>query len=97
MNHHGAALHAIVNDDELIHILKTNHINADIDEKTKIIFKYAVKLTKYPNSITEHDIFELKSGVCSDREILDICQIVSYFNFVNRMANGLGVKLELDC
>ena len=29
-----------------------------------------------------------------DTAILDICQVVSYFNYVNRMADGLGVELE---
>jgi alkylhydroperoxidase family enzyme len=29
-----------------------------------------------------------------DTGILDICQVVSYFNYVNRLADGLGVELE---
>ncbi|MFC7371934.1 carboxymuconolactone decarboxylase family protein [Fictibacillus iocasae] len=96
MSHHGAALHSLVQDEELVSILKENHLEAPVDEKTTIILKYAVKLTKYPNRITEQDILDLRRGGCSDREILDACQIVSYFNFVNRMADGLGVELETE-
>ena len=55
---------------------------------------YAVKLTKQPTSITKEDADLLKEKGCSDREILDLCQITSYFNFVNRMAEGLGIELE---
>ncbi|TCP24473.1 hypothetical protein EV207_12533 [Scopulibacillus darangshiensis] len=39
---------------------------------------------------------DLRKHGIDDREILDICQITSYFNFVNRMAEGLQVNLELD-
>ncbi len=55
---------------------------------------YAVKLTKNPHRVTDEDVESLRKVECSDTEVLDICQITSYFNFVNRMAEGLGVQLE---
>ena len=36
----------------------------------------------------------LRNAGLDDRGILDTCQIVAYFNFVTRMAEGLGVELE---
>ncbi|MFZ3579552.1 hypothetical protein [Virgibacillus sp. DJP39] len=42
----------------------------------------------------DEDVDHLKKLGCGDLEILDVCQITSYFNFVNRMAEGLGVKVE---
>lgn len=55
---------------------------------------YAVKLTKAPWTITEQDIITLRAQDFSDRAILDINQIVGYFAYVNRLADGLGVPLE---
>lgn len=55
-----------------------------------------MKLTVKPNSVKDEDVQHLKNSGCSDLEVLDICQITSYFNFVNRMAEGLGVQLEVE-
>ena len=40
------------------------------------------------------DVQNLRTVGLDDRAILDICQLISYYNFVNRMADGLGVMLE---
>jgi uncharacterized peroxidase-related enzyme len=96
MEHHGAALHLLTKDDELVKGLKENYQQVDLDEKTKAILDYAVKLTVKPHSVKDEDVEKLKNVGCSDLEILDICQIISYFNFVNRMAEGLGVQLEAE-
>ncbi len=44
--------------------------------------------------MSETDITHLREAGMSDAEILDTCQVASYYNFVNRMAQGLGVELE---
>ncbi|MCA0988619.1 peroxidase [Guptibacillus algicola] len=94
MEHHGAALHFVTKDHVLVEGLKRNYREVELDEKEVAILDYAVKLTRKPSSVRDVDVDELKEIGCSDREILDVCQIASYFNFVNRMAEGLGVKLE---
>jgi uncharacterized peroxidase-related enzyme len=96
MEHHGAALHLLTKDEALVNVLKTDYKQANIDEKMMALLDYAVKLTEKPTSISEVDIELLKALGCTDREILDLCQITSYFNFVNRMAEGLGVELETE-
>lgn len=55
---------------------------------------YATKLTKRPADMIESDIEHLRSAGFKDRAILDINQIVAYFAYVNRVADGLGVDLE---
>jgi len=55
---------------------------------------YAEKLTKKPNSVEKEDIKKLKEMGLSDKDILDLNQVVSYFNYVNRIAEGLGIELE---
>ena len=94
MEHHGAALHLITKDSNLVESLKEDYQKVPLDDKERAILDYAVKLTKNPHSVTDKDVEVLKEIDCSDTEILDICQITSYFNFVNRMAEGLGVQLE---
>ena len=94
MEHHGAALHLLTKNEELVSTLKKDYKQASIDEKTMAMLDYAVKLTEKPTNKGPNDIELLKVHGCTDREILDLCQITSYFNFVNRMAEGLGVKLE---
>lgn len=58
------------------------------------MLEYAAKLTKSPAAVTREDVEALREAGFDDRGILDVAQVVSYFNFVNRMAEGLGVELE---
>ena len=55
---------------------------------------YAVKLTRSPAGITSEDVGALRAAGFDDTAILDICQVTSYYNYVNRLADGLGVELE---
>ncbi len=55
---------------------------------------YAVKLTLTPGKMCDRDVERLRDLGFEHAAVLDICQVVSYFNYVNRMADGLGVELE---
>ena len=55
---------------------------------------YAVKLTRAPGSMERSDADALRAHGFDDRAIHDICAVTSYFAFVNRIADGLGVELE---
>jgi uncharacterized protein YciW len=55
---------------------------------------YAEKLTLEPLAMQPEDVEALRSVGFSDRDVLDICEVVSYYAYVNRIADGLGVKLE---
>jgi alkylhydroperoxidase family enzyme len=55
---------------------------------------YARKLTVAASSIDENDITRLRELGFSDRAILEINLAAAYMNFVNRIAQGLGVELE---
>ena len=67
---------------------------AEISKSDKIMLFYAQKLTKKPGAISENDIKALRKVGFMDRDIFDINQVVAYFNYVNRIADGLGVTLE---
>lgn len=68
--------------------------SASLDGRDRAILEYAVKLTREPHSIRKADADALREAGFDDTAILDICQVVSYYNYVNRMADGLGVGLE---
>jgi alkylhydroperoxidase family enzyme len=55
---------------------------------------YAEKLTLRPSEVAESDLARLREAGLDDRGILEVVQVTSYFNFVNRLADGLGVSLE---
>ncbi len=57
---------------------------------------YAQKLTLSPGAMEKSEVHALKDAGWEDGEILEINQIVGYFNYANRLLNGLGVTTEGD-
>ena len=94
MIHHGKGLFRLTKNQELVEQLKEDYKKADITIKEKAMLDYSYKLTLFPWDMTKTDVEDLKKVGFSDREILDINQIVSYYAYVNRLADGLGVELE---
>jgi alkylhydroperoxidase family enzyme len=60
------------------------------------LLAYADLLTVTPHAVTREHIDALRAAGYDDRAIHDACAIVGYFAFVNRVADGLGVRLEID-
>ncbi len=65
-----------------------------LPHRLRALRPYAEKLTRRPSSMTEQDVRALSDAGLSPAEIIDANQVVSYFNYVNRVAEGLGVELE---
>jgi len=74
--------------------MKKDFRSAKISHAEKIMLEYAVKLTSETCSVSAEDIKPLRDIGFDDEAILDIVQVVAYFNFVNRLACGLGIELE---
>ena len=74
--------------------LIADYKKADITEADKLILEYAEKITKTPASITKADIDKLLANGFDKQGVHDIAQVASYFNYVNRLADSLGVELE---
>jgi NAD(P)H-hydrate epimerase len=58
------------------------------------LLAYALKLTRTPAATTQEDVDALREHGLDDRAIVDANQVVAYYNYVNRVADGLGVELE---
>lgn len=92
INHHAEALNNYWKDRTRVEKLIQDFRSLDLSEKMIKMFEYVIKLTKTPNAINQNDINALRECGFSDEEILNINLITSYFNFVNRIALGLGVE-----
>lgn len=56
--------------------------------------EFAVKLTRSPSGVARADVDSLRAIGLSDRAINDAVQVIAFFNYINRIAEGLGVDLE---
>jgi uncharacterized peroxidase-related enzyme len=74
--------------------LKRDWRTAKLDEKDRAMLTYVEKLTKNPPSIWRDDMEALKAVGFDDSAILQITLIASFFNYINRVADALGVGRE---
>ena len=84
----------LTNDETLVTQLQINWRQASLPEADQAMLIYAEKLTRTPWEMVEADVVALRQAGFSDAAILDINQVTSYYAFVNRLADGLGVTLE---
>jgi uncharacterized peroxidase-related enzyme len=92
--HHGESLRLETKDNDLSVKVAADFTSAGISEQDKQMLRYAAILTKKPHAVEASDIEALRKAGFSDRDILDINQVTAYYNYVNRIADGLGVTLE---
>lgn len=65
-----------------------------LDRRMAALVAYARKLTRAPAAMREADVAALRQVGLDDRAVVDANQVVAYFNYVNRIVEGLGVELE---
>lgn len=94
MAHHRRGLRQLLKNDELLAAIEMSWEDSGLVEKRLSMLRYAVKLTNAPGDMVEADVTDLRSVGFSDRDILDIAEVVAYYAYVNRIADGLGVPLE---
>lgn len=92
MTHHGAAL-AREGGAALVEAVASGNLDG-LPDRVRLLCRYALKLTVTPWEMTEADVAALREGGFTDRDIVDANQVVAYYNYVNRVAEGLGVELE---
>jgi len=81
-------------DTDLVEALKRDWRTADLDERDRAMLGYVEKLTKNPVSVWRDDMDVLRAAGFDDTAILQITLIASFFNYSNRVADGLGVGRE---
>jgi len=78
-------------DDSLIEALRRDYRSAAITEQERIMCDYVVKLTKDAVQCSPADLDKLRAVGFDDKGILQITLIASWFNYINRVADALGV------
>jgi uncharacterized peroxidase-related enzyme len=94
MEHHGAALRSITGDEALVREICARGSRGDVPGTWRPILAFAEKLTRQPGAMSAADLEPLRVVGLDDRGILEVVEVTAYFNFVTRLADGLGVALE---
>lgn len=81
-------------DQALIEALKKDYTTAPISEQERVMLDYVVKLTKDATKVWKDDHDRLRAAGFDDQAILQITLIASWFNYINRVADALGVGRE---
>ena len=79
---------------ELVNALSEGKDWTKLAAAERAMLSYARNLSVDPSSIEKNDIAQLRELDFSDHAILEINLVAAYMNFVNRIAEGLGVELE---
>jgi uncharacterized peroxidase-related enzyme len=91
--HHAEALRACWRADERADALERGEIPEWLSDREREMLSYAERLTEDPSGVEEKDVLRLREVGLSDPEIVNLASVVGYFNFVNRIAEGLGVEV----
>jgi len=82
--------------EEMVEVLKKDYRTAPISEQDRTMLNYVVKLTKDATKVWPEDHAKLRAVGFDDRGILQITLIASWFNYINRVADSLGVGRDGD-
>jgi uncharacterized peroxidase-related enzyme len=67
---------------------------AELEPRVRCLCDFAVKVTREPSGITVADVDVLREEGWSDAAIHDALQVISYFNYINRIADAVGIGDE---
>ena len=98
--HHALGFRHALNQNEradtILEALESDQPDSAFAGKELALLRYARQLTLTPGHIEKGDVERLRSAGATDGEILEVNQVVAYFNYANRVLNGLGVTTEGD-
>lgn len=80
--------------DQYVHAVVKDWRSAPLTAVDRALCQFAAKLTRLPQAISEADINALREQGLDDSAIHDAVQVIGYFNYITRVAEGLGVENE---
>ena len=83
-------------DEDLVAAIREDYTKAPITEQERVMIDYVVKLTKDSTKCSPEDLMRLREVGFDDRAILQITLIAAWFNYINRVADALGVGRDWD-
>ena len=75
----------------MVQALRQDYRKAPISEQDRVMLDYVVKITKDATQCSPEDHQKLRAVGFDDRGILQITLIAAWFNYINRVADALGV------
>ena len=81
-------------DKNLVEALEKDYTAAPITAQERVMLDYVVKLTQDATKVWKDDHERLRAAGFDDKAILQITLIASWFNYINRVADALGVGRE---
>ena len=91
MESHTEFLARVTLDADFAAALRRDYTRVELDPADRAMLDFAVRLTKAPSSMAPADVDELRRVGFDDQGILQITLIASWFNYINRVADALGV------
>ena len=96
MEIHEPDLRAEIQDEAKVLAIQEDYRRVDFEPATRGLLDFAVKLTLSPKQMCAGDIEALRGLGFADEDIVDAVQSVGYFNYINRVLDGLGAEPEPD-
>ena len=81
-------------DESLTQAIQKDYREAEVTPEERAMLDYVAKLTLTPARMMREDVESLRATGFDDVAILQINLIASWFNYINRVADGLGVGKE---
>jgi len=94
MESHEKDLRSVVENDEQRRAVQEDYRSAGLTPKDVALLDFAVKLTLHPLTVRREDLNALRSLGLDDEQLVDAVHCIGYFNFINRVLDGLGVDPE---
>ena len=94
MESHEKDLRAVVESDEQRAAVQADYHAAGLAAREVALLGFAVKLTESPSGVERHDLDAPRVHGFTDEQLVDAVHSISYFNFINRVLDGLGVDPE---
>lgn len=94
MESHENDLRSAVEGDGQRRAVQDDYRTAGLTAREVALLDFAVKLTKQPLGVRRDDLDALRVHGFTDEQLVDAVQCISYFNFINRVLDGLGVDPE---
>jgi uncharacterized peroxidase-related enzyme len=96
MESHEKDLRSVVENDQQRQAVQEDYRSAGLAASEVALLDFAVKLSKSPSESRKDDLDALRRHGLTDEQIVDAVHCISYFNFINRVLDGLGVDPELS-
>jgi uncharacterized peroxidase-related enzyme len=94
MESHEKDLRSVVESDEQRQAVQEDYRSAGLTPREVALLDFAEKLTVHPRDVRRDDLEALRGNGFNDEQLVDAVQCIGYFNFINRVLDGLGVDPE---